>query len=504
MKNIINIYLLIFFLPSITYGQFIFNRAYDNNSTNDYGEAVIQTLDGGYFFSGSTDYSDSIVFFPMFLIKTNNKGNIEWTRKYSFSKVGITSTSSVIQLKDSSYVISGTTQDTNEYRPDAFLFRITKDGDSVWLHKYDNGWNDYGDDVKQTSDGGFILIATSWDSSSSGFNTNAWLIKTDSTGNIEWDSVYGGSEDDVPEKIIIDDDGGFIFCGSTKSYGDGINNDTWIFKTNSNGDSLWQSVIRTDGNPDGVWDIKKTKDGGFVFAGGQYVGGVQWGYVLKTNNLGIKQWDKTYGGVEGYLYKITQLVDSTYVVAGGLHVGGSSNPTRGWLLKVSTNGNTVLWSKNYTHYNGNGGDYIYDMKPTTDGGYIMAGMVTGGGVLKQDIWFLKTDCMGNDTFWDSVNCPLKVGIKKNPLCNEPEKCGMIIYPNPFSNSATLQIMNPELFQSQNLTFEMYDVLGRKAEQFVIISPLSEIKRNNLPDGIYFYRIKNKNEITVTGKLIISE
>lgn len=480
------LFFVFYFLSGKSIAQSVFNRAYDNDSTNDGAFVILQTLDGGFFIGGSGDGD-------IFIVKTNDQGYTEWV-KYIDPNPGPygSGISAAIQLKDSSYILCGFTKDTFlTVRPDMLLMKLDKNGNSVWQRSYDNGWNDYGDDVKQTADGGFIIISTSWDSTTSGFNTNAWLIKTDSDGVIEWDTVYGGSGDDVTEKILIDNDSGYAITGYTKS----INGKAkvWLLKVNAKGDSLWQQTFNK-GNDDGANDIYRTLDNGFVMVGftEEVTAGEYDAYIVKTDSNGNFEWDKVYPTQETFV-AITQLPDSNYVVAGNPCF--TSNPyCEGLLMKLTKQGNSV-WVKYYTHYGAD--DYVYDMQPTNDGGFIMAGMVTGGGVLKQDMWLVKTDCMGNDTTWDNVNCPF-TGVGEFP--NE-EKTEVKIYPNPFLYSATIEIKNAEL-RIKNLELKIYDVLGREVKQQKISQSTFQIQRENLPNGIYFYKIVNDKVSYSQGKFII--
>ena len=140
------------------------------------------------------------------------------------------------------------------------------------------------------------------------------------------------------------------------------------------------------------------------------------------------------------------------------------------------------------------------MKPTSDSGYVFCGVAwSNDSISTEDFWVVKVDCHGCDSvqcyFADSacwVNTGM--GIKEVAVCSGSEQCGVVIYPNPFSNSTTLQITNDSL-PLTNLFFEMHDVLGRKVKQLFITSPLSEIKRDDLPSGVYFYQIRDKRFVS---------
>ena len=74
-----------------------------------------------------------------------------------------------------------------------------------------------------------------------------------------------------------------------------------------------------------------------------------------------------------------------------------------------------------------------------------------------------------------------------------------VYPNPFSNSTTLEITN---WQNQNYDLKIYDLFGREVRKSQIKNQKTEISRNNLPAGMYFYQVKDNKRFISTGKLIV--
>ena len=78
--------------------------------------------------------------------------------------------------------------------------------------------------IKQVGDGGYIIAG------STGPNNNyqdLYLIKTDSDGNEEWNTIYGGSSQDLAYSVQPVQDGGYIITGYTTSFGNG-NYDVWL------------------------------------------------------------------------------------------------------------------------------------------------------------------------------------------------------------------------------------------------------------------------------------
>lgn len=227
------------------------------------------------------------------------------------------------------------------------------------------------------------------------------------------------------------------------------------------------------------------------------------GYLLKTDNVGNLEWHKQFFN-KNYLYSSTfsavaqQQLDSNYFTAG--HAYDSPNPDNldGCLLAVKSNGDS-LWSKFYSHYGATTQEYIYDIQPTKDGGFIMCGNAWGGPN-GQDMWLVKTDCMGNADKWDSVNCPLNVGEKELEV--KSLQVQVEVYPNPFSESTTIRIMNNEQ-GIMNYEMEIYDLLGRQV-QHQTLNFKQETLNLDLSEGIYFYKITDNKEVLAAGKLVISD
>lgn len=477
--------------------QIVFNRAYDYNNTHDAAFSVLQTLDEGYVFIADGTFN------TLYIGKTDSIGDTTWTRSYDLS-IGGDVGSAIIQLQDSTYVICGTTKEIDSVGgPTAvFLMKLTKDGDSLWFKKYGGTKNDYGDDVKQTSDGGFIIAATSYSFSSDSYS-DAYIVKTDSEGNVEWDTAYYPNDNkyEFAEKIVLTSDNNYLIVGYGKDTGNVL-----LFKINSSGGLLWEKQISFASESGykgaGAEDISITSDGGFIipliFTNTENRNEA---LLAKTDSVGTLQWHKRYFNKNSFysftLSAVTERTDSNYFTVGDAYDSPNPDNLDGCLLAVKSNGDS-LWSRFYSHYGAATQEYIYDIQPTKDGGFIMCGNAWGGPN-GQDMWLVKTDCMGNTDKWDSVNCPLNVGVKEI----EVENFNVEVYPNPFSETATIRITYTE--QSKlNYLLEIYDVLGRKVKSFLIQNSTFIISREGLLNGMYFYLLKKGDQWVDAGKLVICE
>ncbi len=129
--------------------------------------------------------------------------------------------------------------------------------------------------IHQTTDGGYIVAgytdSNDVDVSGNHGDTDFWLVKLNSSGSIQWQKCLGGSYWDMAYSIQQTSDGGYIVAGYTISNdGDVSGNhggyDFWLVKLNSSGDIQWQKCLGGSTN-DEAHSIQQTTDGGYIVAG---------------------------------------------------------------------------------------------------------------------------------------------------------------------------------------------------------------------------------------------
>ncbi len=303
--------------------------------------------------------------------------------------------------------------------------KLTATGDTVWTRCYGGSNTDYPQVIRQTTDGGYIMvgISTSTDgniSENHGYS-DYWVLKLTATGNIEWSRNYGGSSYDQAYDIQQTTDGGYIVAGLSQSTdGDVTGNhggygDYWILKLTATGDTVWTKCY---GGSDQDWTyaIQQTTDEGYIVAGissstdgdvNGHHGNYNFDYwILKLTITGDIEWSRCYGGYyEDKAHVIQQTDDGGYIVAGETistdgDVTGNHGDKDYWVLKLTATGDTV-WTK---CYGGSGDDIAAAIQQTDDGGYIVAGetISTNGDVTGnhggEDFWILKLTATG-DTVW---------------------------------------------------------------------------------------------------------
>jgi hypothetical protein len=148
----------------------------------------------------------------------------------------------------------------------SFVSNVTAQvpGDTLWTKCYGGLGSDKGAEVQLTSDGGYIITGRT--GSFGAGARDAYLIKTDANGDTLWTKTYGGLDWDYAYSVKQTTDGGFIVVGGSKSFSSGGDYDVYLIKTDANGDTLW---TRTYGGTDIEYgsSVQLTSDGGYVIIG---------------------------------------------------------------------------------------------------------------------------------------------------------------------------------------------------------------------------------------------
>lgn len=219
-----------------------------------------------------------------------------------------------------------------------------------------------------------------------------WLTRTDDTGAVIWGKAYGGSRYDVLTAMTPTGDGGYILVGNTlssdgdiSSNSDTLNQTVWVVKVNDTGALEWEKTYGGSGY-DYAYSVIQTQDGGYAFAGYttsndgdvtvNHGEGDFW--VVKLNDTGAISWEHSYGGsADDGACSIVQTPDGDYAV------GGYSLSSDGDLLATLTKGNMDYWLIKIDGlgnllwnkcYGGSAMDQCKSMTLTADGGYILTGL----------------------------------------------------------------------------------------------------------------------------------
>lgn len=300
--------------------------------SDDYCRSVQQTTDEGYIIVGST-FSFGAGVGDVWLLRTESSGDTLWTK--TFGGTNHDAGNSVQQTTDGGYIIAGSTRSYGAGNSDVYLIKTDATGDTLWTKTFGGADYDYGNSVQQTTDGGYI-IAGSTPPLDAGGAGDIWLIKTDSSGDTLWTKTYGGIHTDFGYSVQQTIDGGYIIVGYTNSFGAG-NDDVWIIRTNSSGDTLWTKTFGGSYYDEGR-SVQQTTDGGYIVVGStnSYGAGHYDIWLLRTDSSGDTLWTKTYGGIhQDFGYSVQQTTDGGYIVGGEMQTN-SADTANVYLIKISS------------------------------------------------------------------------------------------------------------------------------------------------------------------------
>jgi hypothetical protein len=285
----------------------------------DWVYSVQQTSDGGFIIAGGT-YSAGAGDSDVYLIKTDDAGNEEWSS--TFGEADYDSGYSVQETVDGGFIIAGETYSSGAGEADVYLIKTDDAGNEAWSNTFGGADYDWGYSVQQTDDGGFIIAGETY--SSGAGEADVYLIKADAAGNEAWSNTFGGSEWDSGNSVQQSIDGGFIIAGETESFGSGAV-DVYLIKADAEGNELWSKTFG-GAEPDSGYSVQQTGDGGFIIAGEtqSFGSGGADVYLIKADAEGMEAWSKTFGGVEPDSgNSVQQTSDGGYIISGATESSGA-------------------------------------------------------------------------------------------------------------------------------------------------------------------------------------
>ena len=326
------------------------------------GHALVETSDDGYAWIGRKGNFIEDVYVDSLLVKVDSSGNMQWNKTYRRNIWNVAC--SLVETSEGGYAFAGYTGEYSSYG--FWLVKTDSCGNMQWSKEYGKDVFNAAFSLVETSDSGYVIAGNSGNPEG---EDRSWLIKVDSSGNIEWNQTYLGINEFSARSMVQTDDGGYALAGITDSFGGGWT-DFLLVKTDSYGNMEWN---QTYGGPsdDYAYSMVQTDDGGYALAGTTYSVETIYSdlWLVKTDSYGNMEWNQTYGETGGdSAHCVVQTGESGYAIAGC----GFAN-----LVKTDSNGN-LLWSKNY------GGDLCFSsMVESSDGGYTLAGNKDG------DFWLVK-------------------------------------------------------------------------------------------------------------------
>ncbi len=484
----------------------------------DKGWSIVQCIDSGYVVAGYTTSNDSDISGnhgdeDFLIVKTDVSGNIQWQK--CFGGTGRDDAYQIIQTRDSGFIVGGASESvdgdvTGNHGGfnDIWVVKLNANGILQWQKCLGGTGGEDFYSIKQTPDGGYILAGST--SSSDGDvssligQTDCWIVKLYSFGDIEWEKCYGGTKSETATSIQVTKDSGYVVCGYSKSNDVDltVNNgedDFWVFKINSLGTIEWQKSTGGSGS-DFAYSLSQTPENGFIIAGTTNSNdsdvtnnnGVVDAWIEKLDSGGTILWQKCYGGSQyDDVYAIQTTSDSSFIFIGDSNsndsiVSGNHGQFDVWIVKIDLMGNLV-WQK---CLGGSLDDVGYSIIETLENDLALTGFV------RSDDFDVANNRGGGDCWITEMGGFVNIEEVDFSISN------FIVYPNPTHGPASISLT---IDRNTTLEINLYDITGRLVKNILPFSRIEKGKNlftwdgssNTIPqieNGFYFITVRTPENL----------
>jgi uncharacterized delta-60 repeat protein len=224
-----------------SFGEQQWNTTWGGGGSESGWGIALGSLDNIYICGFTTSFGK--VFGDMVLVKFNSSGDLQWNTTwggtdYEFGRE--------ITLDSSENIyISGSTESFGSGEADIALVKFNSSGDLQWNTTW--GGSDYESGTDIALDSSENIYLSGYTKSFGAGGKDIVLLKFNSSGDLQWNTTWGGSGDDSGDSIVIDPINDIYLGGNTESFGAG-GFDVVLVKFNSSGDLQWNSTWGGSGN----------------------------------------------------------------------------------------------------------------------------------------------------------------------------------------------------------------------------------------------------------------
>jgi len=269
----------------------VLNKTTFGGQRDDIPNHVNGTIDGGSIIIGrSNSYSYSEDNFDIMVYKMFENMSVDWMTRISggiWSDYG----QCVRETADGGYVLTGFTSDSRAL----FITYLNETGSVEWMETYgkdDNHSSSWGDSIIELPGEGYVACGRAWESNDG--MQEAYVIHASYTGEVIWERYFRFTGNDTCVDLIKSDTGVSIIGISSESEGD---SDVLMFGVNASGSMLWSETFGWK-KRDEPSSVVKGMAGGLVISGftSSKGSGHRDAFILKTSSIGAIDWTLTLGG----------------------------------------------------------------------------------------------------------------------------------------------------------------------------------------------------------------
>ncbi|MGQ4876720.1 MAG: SBBP repeat-containing protein [Promethearchaeia archaeon] len=371
-------------------GNLVWNKTWGGNNVDSGYGVFIDDSDKIYISGWTRSYGKGQR--DVVLLKYDSSGTLIWNTTWGDINDDIGYGIFVNGTND--IYITGATNSYGKGNYDVILLKYNQSGDLAWNKTFG----------KANLDIGYCIIGNSGNIFVSGYLNNSinnsydvLLLKYDSSGNLIWNTIWGGSEYDVGYGVAVDGSGFIYLSGTTKSIGAGGSKDVLLLKYSSSGPSSWSKTWDGYASEYGYDVITDNSDNIYVTGIINIAGKKKDALLLKYDSSGALIWSVNWGGTEienGYGV-VCDNFGNIYVTGTTESYGNGENDV--FLLKYNPSGN-LIWNKTW---GGGIDDRGYGIAVDNLGNIYITGITESYGAGLEDVFLLKYNSSGT-LIWDKT------------------------------------------------------------------------------------------------------
>ena len=541
-------------------GNILWERCY-GGSGPELANNIIKADDNTYYFGAWTWSDDGDIQsgnhggYDRWIVKINIDGEILWEKCYGGSK---TEYGGQLELLSNGNILTyGATFSSDGDVPinngylDVWVMIISPEGEILQSNVFGNIGRNNVFDVVETSDGGFFMASEAEEEEGMVIGdfhggTDVWAVKLDADLNIEWQKLYGGSDDDYGYRGVLELEDGYLFLASTNSNDGDISGfhggftDIWAVRIDTIGNIIWQKCF---GGSESDWsgELCQSDDGDFFIIGetsshdGDVYGNNSWQgssdiWMFKLSEEGELEWQECYGGYgnERIYEGVIKKSDNNWVIAGRTN-------NNSYDVQCDLHGYEDFWLfqlKDCAYYapavpaapcgadtacSAGGAGTVYTVTPAQNAWSYEwqllpaeAGTINGDSTLATVTWASgyegtatlvvrsTNDCgqsAWSDPKYTQVNTCL--GTKETAAA----KAGLKVYPNPAKDYIVFELSTTA--GNGKAEIILYNAFGQPATKLKVKEGRTVWHTVHMPAGLYYYKTEI-NGTPVSGKVVVRD
>ena len=485
------IIVIFFFQAFVGFGQIKFFKIFSDNGY-DYGQGIVQLADSSYLVTGSSSsYADSPS--QVFLMKLDSLGTFQWSKNFGGSESDWGRR--VLNWNDSVFYIAGYSNSLGSGSYNFYLVKTDEYGNQISERHYNHpGWEKL-NDALITADSTIYMVGETTGTAIG--DRNFYIVKTDHNGDTLWTRNFGSSGEDAANSIRQYNDTTFFVVGEMYNADSTLTKGA-IIKIYANGDTAWVKQYGLDGN----YSLNDCFfDGTNVNAVGlrKYpLGGDDDEFRLKSdingNNLNEENihvlGDVSYNqvckyGANNKIY-IAGSFKNEFSVAGTYDCG------------VTRFLNDFTWDMSFVNVTSGMDDFVGQLIPTSDGSVIFTGYMEGSLLGGSSVFVMK---VGPNDDYPSINWSDFSSISVESLVSideiqMEELTDFKMFPNPASNLVSIFTGTNDLIE-----IDIVDVYGKVIWNENIVNN-AQFDVSTWNSAVYFIRISKNKQLLKTSKLVV--